>query len=203
MCGGQGVHHLLDLVISSNVESQQTYQYVDASNSYSIDIEQQVKLMFARGEIGAEAYHRLLDMARRGDLKPDDPLAFQSYKVNISLPVQNDPPSRQEFDTARFAQLQQQRNQMEAACVETENSIRRLRLEAALLYQQAESAGIDCQEGDEQSETIQTLSRIREELLAHARSTEERIGYIEERLSNLKAHLHALVVQEKLFQPDI
>ncbi len=200
MCGGHSVNRLVALVASESTQAQDTERHPGGHSHSRPVMEQQVKLMYARGEIGAEAFHRLLDMARAGDLKPDDLMAFQSRRVDVPLPAQRDQRLRRESLSTHLDQLQQQRIRLEAACAETEGSIRRLRLDAARLYQQAESAESDSKGASPESEAAQVLSRTREEALARARSVEDRIGHITERLSTLRTQLDELAAQEKLLQ---
>ena len=196
MCGGHGIHHILDMVASDTTRDKDVQHHSGGHVNSSAVMEQQVKLMYARGDIGVETFHRLLDMAQAGELKAGDLTAFQSHRANVPLSVQREQHLRQESFSTHPDQLRQQRSQLEAACAETEESIRRLRLEAARLYQQAESAAGGLKEAAPESETVQALSRIREEALARARSVEERIGHIEERLSLLRSQLDELVVEK-------
>jgi hypothetical protein len=195
MCGGYGLYRLVGLVGASASQAAQdsVIPTVEARDRLSV-MEQQVKLMYARGEIGAEAFRRLLTLVRADKLSPHDLTAFQTTIGADLIPVEMDPHQPSVFAGYEH-RLTEERSHLEAACVETEGSIKRLQLEAAGLYQQAENQVVDnwlvgCDKGqiDAFSETVR----------ARARSVEERLKLIQERLSRLRTRLDDLIEQERL-----
>jgi hypothetical protein len=200
MCGGHGIHHLLSLVAPDTTESRDANHRAGGSRSLAV-MEQQVKLMYARGEIGVEAFHRLRDMAQAGTLKPAELAVFQSHPANIREVSLEDRPQPSESSFAYLHQLRQRRNELEAACIETEESIRRLQLEAAQLYHSAEFVGSDVQQVASDPEKINMLLEIKERTLSRARSIEGRIEHSVERLAHLRAQLDEAVAEERTFSP--
>jgi hypothetical protein len=140
--------------------------------------------MYARGEIGAEAFRHLNAMAEADELRVQDLQVLQtrhggSNSVKMELSVRGD-----ESPVAFSHHLQTQREYLKAACAETEESVRRLQLEAALLYQEAENPN--------------TSLKMKTHILSRARSVEQRIEAIQERLVHLKTQLADVVTQQRL-----
>jgi hypothetical protein len=180
MCGGHGIQRLISLVAA---QSDESFRGAQADSSF-VDVENEVKLMYARGELGIEAFHRLRVMAQARELSIQDLHQFHHGRIydpddNLGAKVKVD-----EFALASTRQLQTQRKHLEAACAETEESIRRLQLEIVALYQEAESVG--------QNPLISSNARSR------AESAEKRIDLIRERLLHLKSNLADVVTQQHL-----
>ncbi len=198
MCGGHGIHHILGLVASDITQAQDAQYHLETRSNSSTITEQQVKLMYARGEIGAEAFRRLLDMAQAGNLRADELTAFQSQSANARAGLHDDRRQQRGSSSAHLRQLQQRRHELEAACAETEESIRRLQLEAAQLYQDAASVEIDIERAAPDAGKINTLLEFEESTLSRAHSVEERIERITESLAHMRMQLGELVTQEEV-----
>ncbi len=198
MCGGHGIHHLVGLLASDTTRAQDVQDHVRVLSNSSAITEQQAKLMYARGEIGVEAFRRLLDLAQAGSLSADELTAFQSHTDNTH-PIPPDDRHRQwKTSSAHLHQLQQRRHELEAACAETEESIRRLQLEAAQLYQEAASIENDVQRAAPDPEKTNALLEIKERTLSRAHSGEKRIERIAQSLARLRTQLDELVMQEEM-----
>ncbi len=140
--------------------------------------------MYARGEIGAEAFKRLRALAQAGELSADGLRQFRARRAGSADEAAGAPQPVSEPVLAANRQLQARRGHLEAACAETEESIQRLELEAAALLQEAESPGAD--------------PELRTHALSRAKSVDQRIEVIRERLSDLKTQLADVAIQERL-----
>jgi hypothetical protein len=73
VCGGHGsyrvIGHLIDEALDEHTD---LLDRRTGPRDRRGDIEQEVKVMYARGDINANTYYRLLDMAQNGQLSWDD-----------------------------------------------------------------------------------------------------------------------------------
>lgn len=183
MCGGHGFHHLISLAATEISAHADDRPRSGQDGNGASDIENEVRLMYARGEIGTEAFRRLYAMAQARDLTIQDVKAFQARAAGTPSPLESARPKADEFQLANAHLLEQQRTGLEAACAETEESIRRLQLEAAAHYQEAEVADID--------------PDAKADALSQAEAVERRIDEIRERLSHLKTYLADITTQQR------
>lgn len=185
MCGGHGLHHLIGMAAAGVVTTEGTERITSQTGASQPDVENEVELMYARGEIGERAFHHLIAMARAGELRIQDIRAFETHPTpNIGRSARPQP-GDDESGAAYRHELQNQRRYLEAACAETEESLRRLQLEVAALYQAAESAADAGAKAD---------------ALARAESLEQRIDLIRDRLSQFRASFADVVARQRLMQ---
>lgn len=95
MCGGHSLLHLLSAdSLPAIFVSQQ-------------DVRQEIKLLYARGVIDTAAFHRFMEMAESGYLKPED---LPGLCKSASLDTRG-----REFDNSRAAEIQREISRLIAA----------------------------------------------------------------------------------------
>jgi hypothetical protein len=73
VCGGHGSYRMIGRLIDEALdEHADLLDRREHPRDRRGDIEQEVKVMYARGEINANTYYRLLEMAQNGQLSWDD-----------------------------------------------------------------------------------------------------------------------------------
>jgi len=183
MCGGHGLHHLLGLM---DTEIAQSATQRPQTGGGSFDMENEVKLLYARGEIGPEAFKRLHSLAQSHELSVSDLHPFQR-RASQDPRVQATSTKAVDESALIFSrQRQTQRESLEAARAETEASLRRLQLEVATIYHEAELADLDPEQ--------RTLA------LSRAESAERRMEVIRERLEQLTTRLTDVASQQQLLE---
>lgn len=188
MCGAHGIHRLISLAATETAPAGSlTTGLRSQTSGGSVDVENEVKLMFARGEIGTEAFQRLRVMAQSRELSTQDLKGFAAAN-RVNQRDQTDRAKKPVDESVQVfrRQLQTRYVDLAAACIETEESLHRLQLEAAALYQEAESMDLNSER------KAGTRSR--------AISAEQRIDLIRERLGHLKASLADVVTQQRLIE---
>jgi len=90
MCGNHGVGHLIGRLDDRQPKAWHDHSG-DGGNRASLraDVEQEVKLMYARGDIEADVFHRLMEMVQAGQLGLGDLARMQSQG---SRGIQTDEP---------------------------------------------------------------------------------------------------------------
>ncbi len=216
MCGG--THHIAGALIGAAVnESRHSshshshgHRHETSSAPAQPSITQEIKLMYARGDIDSATYHRLLEMARSGELTWDD-LRELSARGGATA-TSPTAPSAKERDAdivrslnklyAHRTALEQSRKDTEAILEKLEADVERLREQAESARQRAEAvAGKDEASARAYLAVRQdALERIEilEERIAALRQDLARLADLETELATKEAELKALESRSKL-----
>jgi len=209
MCGGHDAYRFLGSLVDDAFCERSCYMdRPEYRHGSRVEIEQQVKLMYARGEIGSGTYHRLIDMAQAGQLSWSD--IDQIGKNSHPMPVQEQPivPKRNAEIVNSLNQLYTHRKQLENARQETENVLQTLEKEATRLAEQAKSAQTKAQQAIDNENAARAYLDARQKALERASSVQmciaglrqnlSRIESLEADLSTREAELKALESGEQL-----
>ncbi len=211
-----GIHHLLDGLIvdttrqnSSGCGGNQPHTTPAPPPS----IEQEVKLMYARGDIAASTYYRLLEMAQNGQLSWDDLTRVRSGEA-VTTPAATTtavtpPPRQRNNDIVRsLNRLYEHRSKLEAARAESEQVLDKLEADVARLRQQADTAAAQAEAAINNETTARAYLAARQEALDRAATLEERINALRQDLRRIddlrdelatrEAELKALEANEQL-----
>src|SRR3990172_4892842 len=82
MCGGHGIHRLIGMATADLSAPERREQITSQAGNTPTDIENEVKLMYARGEIGTQSFRRLRAMAQARELKMRDIQLFQFQRID-------------------------------------------------------------------------------------------------------------------------
>jgi len=157
-------------------------------------ITQEIKLMYARGDIDSASYHRLLEMARSGELTWDDlsELSARGAAATAARPAPQ--PKERDADIVRsLNKLYAHRSAIEKSRKENEEILARLEADAVRLREQAETARqkADAVAGSDESSARAYLA-VRQDALERVAALEDRITALRQdlaRLSDLEVEL--------------
>lgn len=189
MCGS--THHIAGAIIGAAVNETRpsghnhgyAHRYEPAPQPPSIT--QEIKLRYARGDIDSATYHRLLEMARSGELSWDD--LNQLRPTAAPAPTPTAPTKKRDTDIVRsLNKLYTHRSTIEKSRKENEEILKRLEADAARLREQAESAR---QKADAIADSDEASARS---YLAVRQDALERIAVLEERITALRQDLARL-----------
>lgn len=213
-CGGptfgRGMYWVVDRLIDERLGGpRHSHDHSARQRDFRRDIEQELKLMYARGAIGSDVYRRLMEMAQSGDLTWDD-LQRIASESEVEIVPQREPAERKR-DTAivnSLNRLYRHRTRLEEAHTQTEQVLQRLEGDVTRLHEQAEAAEEKAQLvlPDEEKaraylETKQkALDRVKalEERTASLRQSLRRINTLRDELATREAELKALESGEQL-----
>ena len=210
-----GIHHLIEGLIeeaayeSSRQRSGSSHNHQGFTSRSTTDVEQEVKLMYARGEITSGAYHRLLEMAQSDQLGWDDLARVRGEGAPSTQSVTKAPPRKRDPKVVSgLNRLYQHRSRLEAAQVEAEQVLEKLEADAARLRQQAETAADKAQLALSDEATARAYLETRQEALERAdalnqriislRQDLRRIDTLRDELATREAELKALESGEQL-----
>jgi len=193
MCGG--THHIAGALIGAAInESRHTTGHSHSHGSShetaaptQPSITQEIKLMYARGDIDSAAYHRLLEMARSGELTWDDLGELSARGMAVAAETAAVAPSERDADIVRsLNKLYTHRSAIEQSRNENEEILARLEADAKRLREQAEIAR---QKADAVASQDEASARA---YLAVRQDALERVDVLDERIAALRQDLARL-----------
>ena len=195
MCGG--THHIAGALIGAAVnESRHSrHSHVHGSSHHRSQeaavpqpsITQEIKLMYARGDIDSAAYHRLLEMARSGELTWDDLRELSTRGASAAPQAAAVTPKDRDADIVRsLNKLYAHRSAIEQSRKENETILARLEADAERLREQAETAR---QKADAITGQDEESARA---YLAVCQDALERVSVLDERIASLRQDLARL-----------
>jgi len=173
-------------------------------------ITQEIKLMYARGDIDFASYHRLLEMARSGELTWDDlsELSARGAAATAASPATQ--PKERDVDIVRSlnklyahrSAIEKSRKENEEILARLETDIQRLKNQAEIARQKADAIA------DQDEASARAYLAVRQDALERAEVLEDRITALRQDLARLadletelaskEAELKALESQSKL-----
>jgi DNA repair exonuclease SbcCD ATPase subunit len=149
-------------------------------------IEQEVKLLYARGEIDSGTYYRLIDMAQSGQLNWSDLDRIEKKTGPGNGVEQRKPPKRDVEIVSDLNQLYSHRKQLESARQETETVLQTLENEAARLAEQVKSAESKAKQAIDNEDAARAYLNTRQKALERADIVQERINELRQNLSRIE-----------------
>lgn len=193
MCGGHGAYRFLGSLMD---EPLYEHSYYIGRPEYRRDsreeIEQEVKLMYARGEIDSGTYHRLIVMAQSGQLSWSDLDQIGKNSHPAAVQEQRTPPKRDAEIVNSLNQLYTHRKQLNDAHKEAENVLQTLEREADRLAEQAKTAETKAQQAINNESAARAYLDTRQKALERASTVQTRIDDLRQnlnRIENLQADL--------------
>ncbi len=210
-----GIHHLFEGFIVDT--AQQNSSGCGSSQPHTApapqpSIEQEVKLMYARGDIAASTYYRLLEMAQNSQLSWDDLARMRSGEAvttSAKSTAVTPPPHQRNNDIVRsLNRLYEHRSKLEAARAESEQVLDKLEADVSRLRQQADTAAAKAEAAIGDDTAARAYLTTRQEALDRAATLEERsnalrqdlrrIDDLRDELATREAELKALEANEQL-----
>jgi prefoldin subunit 5 len=156
------------------------------------DMAQEVKLMYAQGDIDADTYHHLIDVARRGYLNWDELEQVRRKARSTGTGPQPAQPRKAEprraRDTAIVSSLNRlytHRSQLEQARTETEQVLQKLEADVTRLRAQAQTAEAQAQQALQDEVRAREYLEVKQDIL-------DRVQVLEERIGGLRDSLHRI-----------
>lgn len=155
------------------------------------EVEQRVKMMYARGEITTDTYRRLMEMAERGQLNEQDMARLQGETQTPAGPERETPPKPQR-DPAIVSSLNRlygRRTRLESARSETEQVLQKLETEAKRLRERAQTADQQAQRLLPDEARAREYLQVKQDVLERVRTLDDRIATLRDSLRRI-ASLH-------------
>ena len=161
------------------------------------DIEQEVKLVYARGDIDARTYRRLLEMAQSGELGWDDLARVRSEQAT-NVRQEQKPPERERDAkiVSSLNRLYRHRTRLESTRDETTQVLQRLETDVARFREQADAAEEKAQIALPDEEKARAFLETRQEALDRVDSLEERIASLRQSLRRVDTLRDELATRE-------
>ena len=193
MCGGHGTYRILGNLIDDTLYERNRYMdRGDYRRHPREEVEQEVKLMYARGEIDSGTYHRLIDMAQSGQLNWEDLRQIDKIPQTATTQERGAPRKRDTEIVNGLNQLYSRRKQLENARRETQEVLESLEKEATRLAEQARTAETRARQAIDNEEAARAYLDTRQKALDRVASVQERIDSLHQnlrRIENLEADL--------------
>ena len=187
MCGGHGTYRILgNLIDDTHYGHSHYWDKEEYRRDSGAEIEQKVKLMYARGEIDSGTYHRLIDMAQSGQLSWNDIKRIGRAPGAADVQEQRTPPKRDLEIVNSLNQLYTHRKQLENARRETEDVLRTLEGEATRLAEQAKTAQSKAQQAIDREDAARAYLDTRQKALERANALQERIAGLRQNLNRIE-----------------
>ncbi len=197
MCGGHGSYrmlgHLIDEVLDDHADLLDRREH---PRDRRADIEQEVKVMYARGDINADTYYRLLEMAQNGQLSWDD-LAKVRRGTRVEGPVTKPTPRQRDVEIVNsLNQLYTHRTRLDQAHQETESVLQSLEKDLARLQAQARTAGEKAESALPDEATARAYLETKQEALERAQTLQERVDGLRQNLRRIETLREELATRE-------
>ena len=186
MCGGHGAYRNLGNLLDATL-NEISYRGGELRSNSGAGIEQEVKILYARGEIDSGAYHRLLEMAQNGQLSWDDLNRVEKKSLSSVIQEQPAPRKRDAEIVGHLNKLYSHRKQLEQSRQETENVLGTLEKEASRLQDQAVVAEEKAQQTIANEEVARDYLQTRQEALERASAVQERLDDLRQTLRRIES----------------
>lgn len=197
---GHGAYRILERLLDEalNERGRQRDSYNDdLGHDPRAEIEQEVKLMYARGDISAQTYHRLLAMAQSGELAWNDLEPVRTKGGAKTSSISKAPQRERDPDIVlSLNQLYSHRKRLEEARAETGQVLQRLEADVTRLREQAKVAGEKAQRALPEEEKARAILETKETTLDRVAALEKRIASLRESQQRIDTLLDELATRE-------
>lgn len=195
MCGpDRTIYRWMDDVLG---ERHHGHHHADHRRDSLADIEQEVKVLYARGDIDAETFHRLKTLARSGELNWSD---LARLRREVAAPPRREEPRpprpRDAATVSGLNRLYAHRSRLEEARVEAEQMLQTLEAQASRLREQAETAAESARLALPDEQRAREFLETREATLGHIDVLETRMASLREGLRRIETLRDQLAMRE-------
>lgn len=188
MCGGHGTYRFLGNLIDDTLYEHSRYpERPEPRRDSRREIEQEVRLLYARGEIDSGTYHRLIDMAQSEQLSRSDLDRIAKTPGAAGVQGQRTPRKRDAEIVNSLNQLYTHRKQLENARQETESVLQTLEREADRLAEQAKTAESKAQQAIDNEDAARAYLDARQKALERVDAVRERIHGLRQNLGRIES----------------
>jgi len=161
------------------------------------EIEQEVKMMYARGEIDSSTYHRLLEMAQSGQLDSQDLARMRREGTARQRPDSEPAARKRDTEIVRsLNQLYSHRRRLEDARAETEQVLERLEADLARVQEQASAAEEKAELALPDEEKARAYLEVKQDAVDRANTLEERVALVRRNLRRIEGLRDELATRE-------
>lgn len=199
---GHGIVRIIERLMDEALDERRRQRaYYGRPEAPRADIETEVKVLYARGELDVETYHRLIELAQNGQLDWEDLARFQASPRNAATgPTRAEttafPRKRSSEIVRKLNQLYTQRTRLEAARAETERVLQTLESDAARLQEQAETASEKAQQALPDEQKAREYLGVKQDALGRAEALHARTASLRHNLSRIEKLSDELAVRE-------
>ncbi len=195
---GHGMHHILGRLVNETLDDERHRRERGARPGDRLAaLEQEVKIMYARGDINAGEFHRLMEMAESGQLSWSD---LQRVRDDGAPRVRREQEVlQQKRDPAIVRSLNRiytHRVRLEDTWSETEQVLRTLEGDVTRLREQAGVAEEQARQALPEEENARAYLDAKYEALERVNSLEERIAALRQGLDRIETLLGELATRE-------
>lgn len=197
-----GMYRIIERLLDEALEERRRQrEYYGRPENPRADVEQEVKLLYARGELDADTYHRLIEMAQNGQLDWEDLASVQGSVRNHASERRrqaSDPLARQRSPeiVRKLNQLYTHRSRLEAAQAETKRVLETLEGDAARLKEQAQTAADKAQQALPYERKAREYLEVKQDALSRAEVLEERMATLRQNLGRIEKLGNELATRE-------
>jgi prefoldin subunit 5 len=197
VCGGYGSYRMIGRLIDEALdEHADLLDRRERPRERRGDIEQEVKVMYARGDINANTYYRLLEMAQNGQLSWDD-LARVRQGTQVEERAPKPAPRQRNVEIVNsLNQLYTHRTRLDQARQETASVLQSLEKDLARLQEQAKAAGEKAERALPDEATARAYLETKQEALERAQNLQERVEGLHQNLQRIEALRDELATRE-------
>ncbi|MCZ7574364.1 MAG: hypothetical protein M5U01_37920 [Ardenticatenaceae bacterium] len=195
MCGpDRTIYRWMDDALG---ERHHGHHHADHRRDSLADIEQEVRVLYARGDIDAGTFHRLKTLARSGELNWSD---LARLRHDAAAPARREEPRlprpRDAATVGGLNRLYAYRSRLEKARGEAEQMLQTLEAQASRLRAQAESAAESARLALPDEQRAREFLETREALLGHVGVLETRMASLREGLRRIETLRDQLATRE-------
>jgi chromosome segregation ATPase len=197
-----GTYRIIERLLDEALEERRRQrEYYGRPENPRADLEQEVKLLYARGELDAETYRRLLEMAQNGQLDWENLASFQgSARGQANQRRRRDPDkiarARSPEIVRKLNQLYTHRSRLDAAQAETERVLKTLARDVARLEEQAETSGNKAQQALPDVAQARQHLEVKQDALSRAEALQERMAALRQNLDRIEKLRSELATRE-------
>jgi hypothetical protein len=197
-----GMYSIIERLLDEALEERRRQrEYYGRPENLSADLVQEVKLLFARGEMDTETYRRLLEMAQNGQLDWEELARFQgSARSRADQRGQRIPDAlareRSPEIVRKLNQLYTHRSRLDAAQTETERVLETLARDVARLQEQAETAGNKAHQALPDEAQARQHLEVKQDALSRAEALQERMAALRKNLGRIEKLRSGLATRE-------
>ena len=195
---GHGMFRILERLMDEALDEQRRQRGdYDRLTDPRADIEQEVRIMYARGDINADTFQRLMEMAQSGQLSWSDLARVRSEGAVKERPEQKAPERKRDVAiVSSLNRLYTHRTRLESARAEAEQMLQALEADVTRLREQAEAAEEKAQLALPDEEKARVYLEVKQEALDRVNTLEERIASLRQSLGRINTLRDELATRE-------
>ena len=190
---GHGMYRIVERLMDEALDGPRR----DSRREPPADIEQEVKILYARGDINSNTYHRLMEMAANGQLDWEDLARVRGEGLAPLRPEPKSPPRARDAEiVSSLNRLYTHRTRLEQARAESEQVLQRLEGDIERLQAQADAAEEKAQLALPDEEKARAYLEVKQEAVERIQALGERVASLHQDLRRIDTLRDELATRE-------